>query len=135
MANSIYAKIEEIAKNRQTAAIKKALQHWSIKIKIYKALNDVYANVYGKDTGSYASKYKAFNAVITNDDFFPAGLSASGTFQTGYMYIDSEYPDVGDKIEVIRGDGKSHNFKITSKEGIGMSTEIMYRYKLSSVSE
>lgn len=130
---SFYSNVENILENTLIDKISYLEKYYGIEIDIYKTERDVYTKVYGKNAGTSIEYVDTITGVIVSDDFFTTGLVASGSFEEGFLYTSYKDNLVGMTIKIKRQDGKTRNYKVESKESIGMTTDVFSRYKIASL--
>lgn len=132
---SFYQNVEDILQDNMIEKIKYLEKYYGIDIEVYKTERDVYTKVYGKNSGTSLEFVDNITGVIVSDDFFTTGLVSSGSFEEGFLYTSYEPNLVGMTLKIARKDGKIRNYKVETKESIGMTTEVFSRYKISSLVE
>lgn len=132
---SFYSNVENILEKTLVDKIAYLEQYYGISIDIYKTDRDVYTNVYGKNAGTSIEYIDTIKGVIVSDDFFTTGIVSSGSFDEGFLYTSYKDNIVGMTIKINRQDGKIRNYKVESKESIGMTTNVFNRYKINSLAD
>ena len=132
---SFYQNVEDILQDNMIEKIKYLEKYYGIDIEVYKTERDVYTKVYGKNSGTSIEYIDTITGVIVSDDFFTTGLVSSGSFEEGFLYTSYKDNLVGMTIKINRQDGKTRNYKVESKESIGMTTNVFNRYKINSLAD
>jgi hypothetical protein len=128
--------IERILKERASNYLSVLEQRFSVKCILHRVVQNTETRVYGVEAGEEGYKrHSEFSGIVTNDNFFPSDDYSSGTMAEGYLYTTSTSPQVGDLVEVHRGDKKSRRFKIETLESLGTTEKTFKKFKLSSVGD
>lgn len=128
--------LEDILKRqRRNIGIKTIERRYGIPIQIYRQAPTVHSKVMGTASGQQGTLTLEIIGLISKDDFFAFDAAASGAFQEGWLYT-SYHEQVlpGDTVVFqFAGDTKSRKYKVMFKEGLGQTTEIFPRFRLSAL--
>jgi hypothetical protein len=135
--SNIYDKQELLLKDRVNRVYLKHLEKlYGMECRVYRSEKNSYSKVYGVESGDEADLNIKITVLITGDTFAPVDRFNVGLLSEGWMFSSQEEKiKVGDTIEVLRPDGRAFKFKLTSKEGIGVSTTVVNRYKVVAEGE
>lgn len=112
------------------------IAQWGIRVAVFKPPQTVFRDVYGKQAGEEGFTQAAeIDAVVLNDQFAPIDARKAGTFIEGWMYARDPKVNVGDRVEVIRDDGRSRRFKVDEVQGIGTTTSVLKRFKILAIGD
>ena len=130
---SFYSNVEKILESSLIDKMSYLEKYYGLDIEVHRTEKDVYTRVYGENAGTHTEYVTTITGVIVSDDFFTSGIVSSGSFEEGYLYTSYTGDLVGTTIKINRQDGKTRNYKVDSKESIGMSTDVFNRYKINSL--
>ncbi len=113
-----------------------SLGYPSVRAKIFRAINNTYSNVYGREAGEEGVKPVAeIDALISGDDFFPADSNSSGTFSEGWLYTSNKSIQVRDRVEIIREDGSTRRYEVTAVHRIGSTRSVFPKYRIAALGD
>ena len=135
MVANLLTNIEKISKDQMARAIKVLLREYGAPIQTYKVLKTKTSSVYGGHTNRTDIPHREVIGVIVGDDFFPSDNLFAGSFQTGFLYTESEEINNGSTISIKRADGKIKKFKVTGGEVYGTTTEVLKRFNISALGD
>jgi hypothetical protein len=110
----------------------------SLLVDVYRAVENTYSSVYGRDSGEEGTERVAENldCLVLGDDFFPSDSHSSGTFQEGWMITASDKVRVGDLVDIKRSsDTGTRRYKVTAFQSIGTTLVIFRKYRLSALGD
>jgi len=77
---------------------------------------------------------KTVTGILIGDDFISIDNASAGMFTEGYLYtLDDVIIKVGDIVIAPRNDTRIREYKVVSYEGLGTTTNIMFKYKLAAI--
>lgn len=131
---NIYEKNEKILKNQISKLyLKQTLFYRGIDIKLYKASVDKYSKVYGVESGERTELFEEIRGLIFSDTFEVADKYNVGMFEEGWLITpENDKVNTGDLLSILRVDDKQFYYKVGSKLVIGLTTEVMCKWRLSS---
>lgn len=129
---NIYETLENSAKQVTTQNLTLAIRLRGVRCKHKKAKKSVYTDVYGTSSGKTEVISRDVTVLLTGDLFTAAGGSPLSTFQEGMAYSQDPEISAGDTLEIQRLDGKTRVYYINTKEVIGTTDVLMYRFRLSA---
>lgn len=132
---SLLSDVELQVAQRSLRAIKHLLgRGMGTEVRLWEAAKDVHQDAYGSASGSRSGTYRTIRGIATGDDFFPYDASRSGSFQEGWLWTDDEGTiKAGQEVEFMALDGRSRRYVVGESQGIGQTTEVFTRYRLSAV--
>ena len=134
--STFYSDMERIIQQGGDRALDNLLHYYGLELSNYRQLkSDVYSKVHSVNAGGYAPKVKDFIGIVASDDYSPSTGNLVTKFTSAILYSREEDLLVGDEIRINSADDKSRHYKIIEKESIGLSREIIVRYKLSNIAE
>lgn len=103
-------------------------------VRVFSVSKDTHTKAYGSASGSRSSTYREIEGIPTGDDFFPADIFRSTSFQEGWLWTnDQEIIQGGQEVQFLSPDGRTRRFIVQTSESLGWTTEIFTRYRLSAV--
>lgn len=133
MAKTLVEAVEKVMEGQKQAQIKHLIETFGIRAKLFKPVKNKSSRVYGIDSGeANEDNFVRIDCLVTSDDFFPTGPTSSGPFVEGFLYTLDPDVQVGDLLEIRRGDKRSNRYKIISKEAIGQTRDVFERYKIAA---
>ena len=138
MGLSRYGNIENNIRNTIfTNGIDHLMQAYGQEVEVYQPVSDSFSDVYGTSSGEVKTKSVGkIEVLATGDSFYPSDGLASGTFDQGYIYVQSIHFDIifsGCIISVKTRDDKIRKYKVERKEDIGVMTSAFERYRISAL--
>ena len=103
---------------------------------MYKAVDNVFNKVYGRDSGeeNYIV-HDTIQAIVIGDDFFPLDLSSGGSFKEGWLFTTSDKVNVGDRVEFNRDDCLSRRYHVETILNIGSSKMVFRKIRISALGD
>lgn len=132
---SLIETLEGVLKSQVEQRIDFLVNLYGVSCKVYKVKENVFSTVYGKEAGEELSSPNEVRLVITNDTTVASDANSAGTFTEGWAYTNSHLVTVGDRIEIIRADGKSRKYKVDGEFNLGTSTSVMRKFKIVSLGD
>lgn len=130
---TFFKNMESILKDTSERNLKQLEYYYAIDLQLFRAVKDIYTDVYGVDAGNKATLLSDFRGILISDDFFPAGPAYAGNFEEGFLYTSFKGVLVGDIIAIKSSDSKQRRFSVISFETIGTQDSVFSRYKLSNL--
>jgi len=127
----IFETLENNTKQILTQNLHHAIKLRGIKCIHKKVKESTYTDVYGQHAQNSKTVDREVRILVTGDLFTVSGGSSLSTFQEGYAYSQDPEISSGDNIEIKRRDGKTRRYFIKSRESIGTTDTLMYRFMLS----
>tara|TARA_Y100000310_G_scaffold190441_1_gene190423 strand:+ start:1254 stop:1676 length:423 start_codon:yes stop_codon:yes gene_type:complete len=140
MAPAFLETIENTYKKIVEAFLPVQIRFLGPNIELFRRTENEYDAVYGPGAGLPTEESVATastQALITGEAFTAVDESRVGTFEQGFLWIDpaNDQLKVGDLINFTRQGTKIRRVMIEQKDAIGMTTVVMYRYRISTVGE
>lgn len=137
MSQSFYANMEHAIKENSDRGIEVLEHYYGVDLGLYRErrTGNVYGKVHGKNSGKEGELIDRIIGILVSDDFFPSTGKSSGSFLEGFMFTRCKDVKTGDIIKIDSEDGKQRRYKIESKDGLGMTTEIITKWKISSIGD
>ena len=134
MKNNFYSKHELTLKGRiQSVYLSHLIHLYGMPVRLRKSSIDVFSKVYGVESGEVSEDYEDIEAVLTADSFDSSDKIGTGIFDEGWMVTPQACKvNTGDLIEVLRDDGTYYQYKVVSKHTIGVTEEVMTKFRLAS---
>lgn len=126
---------EKILGTQVTQRIDFLVAIYGISCLVYKVKVNVFSNVYGKEAGEELSSPIPMTLLVTNDSLTPVDRNSAGTFTEGFVYTNRTDINVGDRLEVMRADGRSRRYKFDAIIALGTTTSVMKKYKIVSLGD
>lgn len=109
---------------------------FAVSVKVFKPVNNVYSNVYGRDSGEESQHpSETIQAVVIGDDFFPADPRSGGGFKEGWLFTTSNVVNVGDRVEIERADCRHRRYEVLSMQSLGSSRSVFKKFRLSALGD
>ena len=134
---SFYSNVEKIIKEQGEDGLRHLEFYNGIDLIHYRQRKgDAYSKVHGTNSGQPVEEIGRFLGILQGDDFFEANSTQKPGFLAGFLYV-SKPRDIltGDVIKVVSEDGNGSRYKITKIEKIGLTTDVLKRYKLSAMGD
>lgn len=134
MKNNFYSKHEATLKGRiQEVYLSHLIHLYGMPVRLRKSSIDLYSKAYGVESGEVSESYEEIEAILTSDTFDSSDKFGTGIFDEGWMVTrEACKVNTGDLIEVLRDDGTYYQYKVVSKQTIGVTDEVMAKFRLSS---
>lgn len=134
---SFYSDVEQIIKNQGEAGIIQLEYYNGVDLELSRQSKDsAYSGVHGRDAGQPTTVIKEIIGMLQGDDFFEANTTQRPGFIAGFLYTRDRDVVVGDVIQVIMNNGgRGRQYKVGIYESIGLTVEILKRYKLSAMGD
>ena len=134
-----YNRIEKNVKLVSSIGVRQLIKYYGIDLEIHKLKKTVYSDVYGSNSGGPITE-TVINIVglLVGDDFFEEDKNASGNFEFGYLYVDTDDESKvkpGDIVKVVRDDKTSFRYKVGKIESLGFTTKVFHRFELVSLGD
>lgn len=131
-----YSEIEKIIKDRSEAELVPLMKYYGITINVHEEKIDTYSNVYGNHANNNIVLTHQITAIITDGGYFTDDSILSGNFEDAFLYTMDELK-VGDvvSIDTDQSDRKIRTYKVTTRESLGITVDILSRYKISSMAD
>ena len=135
--SSFYLEMEKVIKANGDRGLDQLLFYYGIDLSLFRQTTkiDVYSKVHQVNAGGPTTKVKDFTGIIQSDDYSPATGNLVTKFTSAFLYTKEVDFIVGDEIRINSADDKIRHYKVIEKESIGLTTEIIVRYKLSNLAE
>ena len=128
---AFFRKAEEILALYLPRFLRVAQNYQGHQLLLYKNKDSIYSVVYGQYTEKIWDDPITIVGVVTAHGSFPTSFSLAPTFETGFLYTTYSEAQAGDLISFEREDDKSRRFKLESKETVGQSKEVWYKFEIS----
>jgi len=136
--NTLYSEIEDVVRRNNLVALEHILENFSILVNLHKMTKSVHSAVYGTADGTMSEEAIEIRVVITGDSFWGTDGFQAGTLEEGWLYTsepNQSLVDIGDIVEVKRGDNKVRRWKVMKVDSIGHTTNIFLRWRVSAIAD
>ena len=128
---AFFRKAEEILALYLPRFLRIAQNYQGHQILLYKNKDSIYSTVYGQHSEKIWDDPIEIVGVVTSHGSFPTAMMLAPTFEQGYLYTTYKEAEVGDLIIFDREDNKSRKFKLESKETVGQTKEVWYKFEIA----
>lgn len=126
-----------LEKNHETFLT--VMQHhglYSEKVKLYRAVKNVFSDVYGRESGEEGVHLVAeIDSLVVGDSFFAGDTSSSGTFEQGWLFTTSNQVMVGDLADLYREKDGTRRYKVSALHKVGSTRTVFKKYRLSALGD
>ena len=134
--SSFYSEMEKLIQQNGDRGLDNLLYYFGLELSNFRQMkSDPYSKVHGANAGAYSPKVKDFTGIISSDDYSPATGNLVTKFTSAFLYTKEVNVLVGDEIRINSDDSKVRHYKVIEKESIGLTKEVIVRYKLSNLAE
>lgn len=133
---SLHHIAERLAHSNAPVWLGKVIRDFGITVKVFRSEQSVHRDVYGVEAGDEkSSAVGSVDVALVSDDFFPVDFHAGGAFNEGWLYTRSPIVGVGDRVEVVRVDGRTRRFKVESQVSLGTTESSFKRFRVVALGD
>lgn len=108
----------------------------SQRVALFRVVKDVHTSVYGREAGEEGkNKVAEFDCLLVGDDFFPSDAHSAGGFAEGWMFTTNKEVQSGDRVQVLREDGRGRRYQVQSIHRVGSSRAVFKKWRLSAIGD